>query len=303
MSSGSSEGRATVMGIVALFLWSTTVACGRRLGEEVGATTSAALFFGCSGTVGCLWLAARGRLRAKLELDRRYLVVCGTLFVGYMFCLFQALGLAKSHAQVLEVGLINYLWPVLAMVFAVPLLSLRARWSLVPGLAAAGVGIFLVTTQGQSITLDGFLERVGGNGPAYLLALIAAVAWGCYSPLSRRWGRGGGAVAIFMLTTGVVLGIASRFMGETTHFSWRAIGEIAYMAAGPNLAYVLWEHAMRRGNIWLVVACSYLTPFMSTVVSCWYLGVTPGMQLWVGCALIVTGAVVCKLAVSDARSA
>jgi drug/metabolite transporter (DMT)-like permease len=46
---------------------------------------------------------------------------------------------------------------------------------------------------------------------------------------------------------------------------------------------------MREGDVVLVASCSYLTPFLSTVVSCLYLRVLPGRSLWFGCLLIIAG--------------
>ena len=55
------------------------------------------------------------------------------------------------------------------------------------------------------------------------------------------------------------------------------------------IAYGAWEHAMRRGNLVFITACSYFTPLLSTLVSCLRLGVVPGARLWVGCGLLVAG--------------
>jgi drug/metabolite transporter (DMT)-like permease len=79
--------------------------------------------------------------------------------------------------------------------------------------------------------------------------------------------------------------------------------EVAVLGAITALAYVLWDRSMRKGNLPLVVACSYLTPFLSTLVSCAYLGVLPGAQLWGGCALIVVGSLLSWRSVSGGRSA
>jgi hypothetical protein len=45
------------------------------------------------------------------------------------------------------------------------------------------------------------------------------------------------------------------------------------------------------GNALLVAAGSYFTPLFSTLVSCVYLGIQPGLRLWVGCLLIVVGSI------------
>ena len=47
---------------------------------------------------------------------------------------------------------------------------------------------------------------------------------------------------------------------------------------------------MRKGEVTLLGACSYFTPLLSTVMSCAYLRVMPGLELWIGAILIVVGA-------------
>lgn len=78
--------------------------------------------------------------------------------------------------------------------------------------------------------------------------------------------------------------------------------EAGVLGAITALAYALWDVAMRKGNLLLVAACSYLTPLLSTLVSCAYLKVMPGSQLWVGCALIVVGSLVSWRSVFEAGS-
>jgi drug/metabolite transporter (DMT)-like permease len=105
-----------------------------------------------------------------------------------------------------------------------------------------------------------------------------------------------------MLSTGIVLGLARLFTPEETRWTGRALSELAYMVIGSNLAYAFWERAMRRGDIILVAACSYFTPLLSTIISTLYLGIVAGIKLWIGCALIITGAIVCKLAVKENKN-
>ena len=65
------------------------------------------------------------------------------------------------------------------------------------------------------------------------------------------------------------------------------------------LAYGFWDSAMRRGNLVLVASVAYLAPVLSTTITSLYLHVTPGRNLWIACGLVVAGAVVCKLSVTD----
>jgi drug/metabolite transporter (DMT)-like permease len=63
------------------------------------------------------------------------------------------------------------------------------------------------------------------------------------------------------------------------------------------LAYVFWDIAMRKGRMILVVSFSYLTPLLSTFVSCLYLRVLPGMNVWIACVLVIGGALICRYSI------
>jgi drug/metabolite transporter (DMT)-like permease len=236
-----------------------------------------------------------------LSADRRYVLGCGALFVIYITALFVALALPEQDAQVPEIGLVNYLWPMLTVLFSIPLLRLKAKPFVIPGALIGTAGIFLAVSQGHAGFWAGLRQNVLAGPAPYLTGLVAAVSWGLYSSLSRRWGGGAtaGAVPLFMLATGVVLGAGRLVFGEVSVWSWRVVGELAVLTVAPNLAYIFWDAAMRRGNIVFVASCSYFTPLLSTLVSCFYLGVAPTAQLWAGCALIILGAATCKMSVEE----
>jgi drug/metabolite transporter (DMT)-like permease len=103
-----------------------------------------------------------------------------------------------------------------------------------------------------------------------------------------------------MLASAIVLGVTRLlFLDEQTIWSRPTVLEFVYIAVGSNLAYVLWELAVRRGDIILVASFSYFTPLFSTLISTFYLGISPGVRLWLGCGLVIAGAVLCRFAVPD----
>ncbi len=292
MSRARGWDRHTLLGIVAIVLWSATVALARSIAERVGPLTAGAAVYLAAGSVLGLHLFSReGSFRALRRLPRRYVLGCGGLFVLYTLALFVALGLAADRGQAIEIGLLNYLWPTLTILFALILLGQRAGVGLIPGTALALCGIFLVLTQGAAVTWTSFVTNLSANPLAYGLGALAAVAWGLYSNLTRRWGSadGRGAVLVFTLATGVAFFAGRWLRPERGTWDVRVAVEIGVLALSTALAYVCWDRAMRAGDVVLVASCSYLTPFLSTVVSCLYLQVRPGLGLWAGCALIIAG--------------
>jgi len=284
--------RSTALGFCAILLWSTTVALARSISEQIGPLTAGASVYLTGGIILSCDLIYRERsIKRLIKLPRAYLFGCGALFLIYTTTLFLALGLALNRQQTLEIGLVNYLWPTLTILFSLFILSKRASFLLIPGTLVAFFGIVLVLTQGTSISWDSFSSNVLSNPVAYGLGLIAAVSWGLYSNLTRRWAGSNnvGAVPLFVMVTGLTLLLFCLLHPEEGAWNIRTVAEVTLLGLATALAYVFWDIAMRKGDIVLVASCSYFTPFLSTVVSCIYLQVMPGISLWVGCILIIAG--------------
>jgi drug/metabolite transporter (DMT)-like permease len=292
----------TACGFVAILLWSSAVALVRSVSEALGPLTAAALVYGVSGILAAgRLLCVRGAWRQAWGLPRKYLLGCGALFVLYMPVFYLAVGTAGSRQQVLEVGLLNYLWPTLTILFSLVLLGRRATWLLLPGTCLALAGIVLVLTQGAEVSWRTFAQNMAGNPTAYGLAAAAGVSWALYSALTRRWadGEGGGGVDLFLPAAGLGLILLSVIGNEQPTWTPRAVVEAGLLGVITYAAYGLWDTAMRRGNVILVAAGSYLTPLLSTLLSSLYLAVAPTPRLWMGCGLLVAGSFLSWLSVLD----
>jgi drug/metabolite transporter (DMT)-like permease len=298
---------ATLLGIAAIVIWGSLIGVARSVIEQVGVLWSAAAVSLVGGGLGLVvtkvWVTRRPE---SVTLSVRYLFGCGLLFVVYNAAIYIAIRLAADRSQTVEIGLVNYLWPALTVALGVPILRHKAGPGLLPGLIIAMVGIYLGMTTGKEISL----QTIGRNlltGPwPYVLGLLAAISWALYSNIARRWAGNArdGAVPIFLLATGVVLAAAAAAFEPLPRHTWtvRAVAELLYLAVFPTLlAYVFWDTAMRRGNIILVSSVSFFTPLISTIMSCLYLRVPMGLQLWAACGLVIVGAAVCKQSVTETQ--
>ncbi len=293
----------TVPGFLSVILWSTVIGLSRSLIEMLGPFTAAAAMFTGGGALGLVYLAVqKDGLRKVGELPGSYLLGCGLLFVVYQFCLCLSIALADGHRQVLEVGVINYLWPGLTLAFSVFILKKKAKVTLALGIVIAFAGVWLAAAgPNVSAFLNAFLNNIRANPKAYGLALAAALSWALYSNLSRHWAGGapGNAVPLFLLATGLMALVFRFVLEETSTWNARIGWEVVYMAVGPSLlAYAFWDLSMRKGHMTLVASFSYLTPLLSTAVTCIYLSVVPGWNVWVACIMVISGAIVCAFSVS-----
>lgn len=292
----------TLLGLIAILLWSTTIAFSRSLTEQLGTFTTAALIYTLAGFFGLLYLSLQsGGISSLRKLPRLYLFGCGALFVAYITLLYLAIGFAANRTQVLTIGLINYLWPGFSLMFSIPILGRKAKPLLPAGILIAFGGIWLSTYSGSNLSSLSIISGADSWVP-YGLALLASISWGLYTNLSRRWAANhdGGGVPLFLLASGLLLTVFRLTSPETAHWSQMTGIHLAYMALLPGmLAYILWDIAVRKGEIILVASLSYLTPLLSTVISALVLKVQPGPALWLGAALVFIGALVCKISVEE----
>jgi len=299
----SQEKLNTILGILAILFWGTTIAFSRSLTEQLGLLTTASWIYLLSGIWGVIFLFSKpGEIKKTFRLPLLYLIGCGILFVIYTACLYLAIGLAVSREQVIEVTIINYLWPGLTLIFSLPILHKKGRITLIPGIILAFTGFYLATAQSGMFSWEIFKGNFQVNCLPYLIAFIAAISWGLYSNLVRRWAghAEGGAVPLFLLITGLAL-TAIRFMfPEESYWTPRVVAELLYMSIFPTfLAYFFWDRAMRKGNIILVASLSYFTPLLSIIISSLYLQIVIKSSLWIACALVIIGAVICKFSIVD----
>jgi len=293
---------STTMGFAAITLWSANIGIARSLAESVGAVTSTALMFLVGGGLGMLVAVVQGHARSILGLPSRYLVVCGAIFVGYTVCLSLAIGLSVNRQQTLEVAILNYLWPSLTLLFSIPILGKRVKPAFAVGFVVALGGVVLAPLRLSVWDPELPSKNLLAHPWPYVLATIAAVLWGLYSNLSRRWAglAPTGAVPLFSLAAGGALVAIRPLFTEPSAWSTRAVLELLFMALFPTLiAYGMWDRAMRRGRVTLVVSASYAIPVMSTLISAAYLQVPVAWNVWTACGLVAVGASLCHASMDN----
>ncbi len=272
---------ATLVGFIAVLLWSLLAVLTAASGAMPALQLTAITFL--IGGVSLL-LFRPSSLRAMRQPPRVWLLGVGGLF-GYHFLYFFAL----RNAPPVEAGLINYLWPLLIVVFSALLPGERLTLKHMLGCALALAGAVLVVTRGQGFSFE------AQYGLGYLAALGAALAWSSYSVLSRRFAAvPSEAITGFCLATALLAAIA-HLMLETTvwptdPWQWLAI---VGLGLGPvGLAFYVWDIGVKRGDIQVLGAASYSAPLLSTLILILAGYAAYSHVILVACLLITAGALV-----------
>lgn len=270
-------------------LWSTAAGLIRSVSEVFGPIGGAALIY----TVGAaLLLVMLGRPRLRTT-PRLYLVLGSALFVGYEVCLSLALGFANSRAQSIEVGVVNYLWPALTVLFAIVMNGQRARWIILPGSALALSGVVWVVS-GDGLSLSAISANVQSNSLSYSLALACAIIFALYCNITRRYAHGENLVTLFFVLSAGLLWLKYAFSQEViAGFELRATLELIAAAAAMAVGYALWNVGIIKGNLTLLATCSYSAPVLSSAFAAVWLGTALGAQFWQGTVLVTVGSLMC----------
>src|ERR1700719_1096513 len=162
---------ATLIGLTAILMWSLlavlTVASGK-----IPAFQLAAITFAIGGMVGLSTFIGRPEALSALRQPQLvWAVGVGGLF-GYHALYFLALRFAPPA----EAGLLNYLWPLLIVLFSsfLPGERLAAHHVLGAALGLAGT-VLLFAGNTASVT--------SGEVPGLIAAFVAAFVWATYSVL------------------------------------------------------------------------------------------------------------------------
>ncbi|MEQ9947382.1 aromatic amino acid DMT transporter YddG [Pectobacterium aroidearum] len=282
--------RATLTGLLAIILWSTSVGLIRSLTEALGPIGGAAMIYSTSTL--CL-LAFYGLPRIK-TLPRIYLFAGGAMFVCYEIFLSLSIGLADSRMQAIEIGMINYLWPSLTIFFSLFINQQKSRFLLWPGLTLSLGGIVWIMKGDSDWTPALLWNNILANPLAYSLAFSAALTWALYCNITKRYAQGKSGVSLFFFISSLVLWMQYSFSAEgTISLTLPSALQLIFMGASTALAYSAWNIGIQHGNLTLLATASYFTPVLSTFLAALWLNITPAISFWQGVAMVTAGSLLC----------
>jgi drug/metabolite transporter (DMT)-like permease len=284
MTNSMTSRTATLIGLTAILMWSLlavlTVATGRIPAFQLAAMTFAIGALAASVS----WIVRPGAIRALWQPPIAWMVGIGGLF-GYHALYFLALRLAPPA----EAGLLNYLWPLLIVLFSSLLPGERLKPHHIIGALLGLAGTVLLFAGNASAQFE------PGQIAGLAAAFVAAFVWAAYSVMSRKLKAvPTDAVAGFCLATAVLafavhLGVEITVWPNST-IQWLAI---IGLGVGPvGAAFYAWDIGMKRGDIRVLGAASYATPLLSTAFLIMAGFAKPSAAIAVAAVLIAGGGLI-----------
>ena len=258
--------RNTIYALVTVMIWSTMAAVVKTLLSDIPNMQALAISSYFSFLFLLLVNAKNGKLKAALQYKAKDFTIMGGLgFIGmFLYSALYYYGLSKLTSQ--EACILNYLWPIMLVVFSCILL--KEKFTVLKGAA------MLCSFSGIVIL------SLGGSGTAerpllgMLSCIAAAVCYGLFSVLNKKADYDQNiAMAVIWLVTAVcatVLGLCTETWMPIRGVQWLGILWLGVIVDG--LAYLLWALALKgTRNTATIANLAYLTPFLSLIVSAVFL--------------------------------
>jgi drug/metabolite transporter (DMT)-like permease len=281
LQADSARSRATLTGAGAIALWASAAALTAMAGNVPPFALLAASFI-IATLAGFAFIALQGKpLSAAFSTSAKAWAVGLYGLFGFHAAYFVAL----KSAPVATANLINYLWPLLLVVFSGFGAGPR-RYGPLTG-AAIGFGGVLMLALGNGLTFQ------SGALLGYAMAAVSAFIWASYSVLLARLPHEPTETITGYCLVTALLALPAHMLFERTHsfaFDVRGLAVLALGLGPMGAAFFLWDHGLKRGDAALLGALSYITPIASTGLLVLAGLTTPTLMLALAALLVATGA-------------
>lgn len=282
--------KATLIGLLAIVLWSTMVGLIRSVSEGLGPVGGAAIIYTLSGLL-CWLIVGFPSLR---RFTPGYLIAGSVLFVSYEICLALSLGYASTRHQAIEVGMVNYLWPSLTIVFAILFNGEKSSLWVVPGLLIALFGVSWVLGGEQGLHVDEIVNNILSNPLSYDLAFAGAFIWAAYCTVTRKYAKGQNGITLFVLLTALTLWMKYLLSDQPEMtFSLPIVFKLLLCGMALGVGYASWNIGILHGNVSLLATVSYFTPVLSAALAAALLSAPLSFTFWQGALLVCAGSLLC----------
>ncbi|MEB7499577.1 aromatic amino acid DMT transporter YddG [Leclercia pneumoniae] len=282
--------KATLIGLLAIVLWSTMVGLIRSVSEGLGPVGGAAMIYTLSGLL-CWLIVGFPSLR---RFTPGYLIAGSVLFVSYEICLALSLGYASTRHQAIEVGMVNYLWPSLTIVFAILFNGQKSSLWVVPGLLIALFGVSWVLGGEQGLHVDEIVGNILSNPLSYGLAFAGAFIWTAYCTVTRKYAKGQNGITLFVLLTALTLWMKYLLSDQPEMtFSLPIVFKLLLCGMALGVGYASWNIGILHGNVSLLATVSYFTPVLSAALAAALLSAPLSFTFWQGALLVCAGSLLC----------
>ena len=263
-----------LMAVFAIFCWGTNAPVSKVLLTKL--TNMEVLCY--SSTIAAIVLLTAIFISGQWRQFRQYrlkdigqLALLGSVGFFLYTALYQY-GLTVLPAQ--TACILNYLWPLMTVLFSIPILKEKLSFSKLLALFLSFLGVVIIVFQ------PGASSGSGLNLSGCLSCILAAACYGCFCALNKK--RGGsqminmfiyiGTSAVLALCAGLTEGaLPEMAVGMHLPTAAQLPGLLWHGIFITAVAYLLWAMALQGGNTATISNFAFATPAISLFLSALFL--------------------------------
>lgn len=250
-----------ICAIISVLLWSTTATVSKLL---LGSLDSMQILL-VSSLFSFLFLfiinCFNGSIKEiKKYKPKDYLIIFALGVIGiFLYDLFFYLGINAMQAS--QAFIINYLWPIMTVLFACIILKEKFTIRKIIAIIISFIGVIIVSSNGNLLSI----EKSSLMGTIY--CLLAALLYGLFSVLNKKQNYNKYTSMMLFYFNSTIISLlyviaTKRFfvpeLSQTLGLLWIGIFTSA-------IAYTSWALALAKGDTARISNIAYLTPFISLV--------------------------------------
>ncbi len=250
--------KAYIFAGTAIFLWSSMATVSKLLLNSLDSFTVLCI----SSLFAALFLLITNCVSGNIKLLKNYKLkdIFTIILIGlpgtFFYYIFYYLGASSMPAS--QAFIINYLWPIMSVVFACIILKEKMTAKKAVAIVLSFVGV-IVVTGGDLLKFDMGVIR------GALLCVLGAVSYGLFTALNKKFDYDKSLsvmlsfFATFVLTLVITVAKGSTFAfsgAQYLGFLWNGITTMA-------IATTVWAIALSLGNTAKISNLAYITPFLS----------------------------------------
>ena len=250
-----------ICAIISVLLWSTTATVSKLL---LGSLDSMQILL-VSSLFSFIFLLIINCINGSIKEIKKYkpkdyLIIFSLGLIGiFLYDLFFYLGINAMQAS--QAFIINYLWPIMTVLFACIILKEKFTLRKIIAIIISFIGVIIVSSNGNIFNID----KSSIMGTVY--CMLAAILYGLFSVLNKKQNYNKYTsmmlfyLGSFIISLIYVLTSKKTFMPELNQL----LGMLWIGIFTSAIAYTSWALALAKGDTARISNIAYLTPFISLI--------------------------------------
>ncbi|MEA4813666.1 MAG: DMT family transporter [Oscillospiraceae bacterium] len=226
------------------------------------------------------------RRLARLYTPKVYLKMAGMGFLGiFVYSALYCWGIKILPVQ--DACVINYLWPILIVLFSCIVLGEKLTARKAAAIAVSFLGVVLIAAKDGTGGGASSGEMIAGA----LMCVAAAVSYALFAVLNKKEDKEqtiANAVyfAVAALCSGILMALGGNVIPLT---AWQIFGIVWSGVVVNGVGYLLWSKALNGGDTAKISTLAYCVPALTMIISIAWLHEAASLLSAAGLAMIIIG--------------